>query len=107
MNDAPPEYVEVVNWQEHQHYKTRRPIWIKVYGALLNDYEFSQLPDDGKLHLMLIWLLASQLDNRIPADEDWLTRQLGTTSHVCLAPLVEAGFLKPASKVLGVSPKPR
>jgi hypothetical protein len=59
-------YLRVKNWAEFQHYKDRNPPWIKLHRALLDDYEFARLPDASKAHLVLIWLLASQSDGRIP-----------------------------------------
>lgn len=95
-------YVEVVNWERFQHYhKGRKPPWIKLYNSLLDgDYDFEQLSDTSKLHLILIWLLASRLDNKIPADEAWLKRKLMVGGPVRLKPLLDAGFLRHASDVL-------
>ena len=37
--------VHVKNFEKFQHYRDRAPIWIKLYGYLLEDYEFNLLPD--------------------------------------------------------------
>ena len=88
-------YLRVKNWEQFQHYADRSPPWIKLHRSVLDDYEFSSLPDASKAHLMLIWLLASSNDGRIPSDPAWLTRRLATTETLDLQVLVAAGFLLP------------
>lgn len=93
----------VVNWEKYQHYKDRTPPWIKLHAALLNNYDFACLQDASKAHLVLIWVLASQMGNRIPADPVWLGRRLGATSPIDLAELQRRGFIEfscDASKLL-------
>jgi len=87
------EFLRVKNWEQLQHYKDRSPPWIKLHRELLRDYEFSCLQDASKLHLMLIWLLASQLDNKIPNDPAWIQRQIGCEIVPDLKPLIDIGFL--------------
>jgi len=86
-------YLYVKNWDEFQHYKDRNPPWIKLHRALLDDYEFARLPDASKAHLMLIWLLASQSEGRIPADPKFLQAKLGLDKQPDLQVLVDSGFL--------------
>jgi len=88
-------YLRVKNWEQFQHYADRSPPWIKLHRSVLDDYEFSSLPDASKAHLMLIWLLASSNDGRIPSDPAWLSRRLATTETPDLEVLVAAGFLLP------------
>jgi hypothetical protein len=84
----------VVNWEKYQHYKDRTPPWIKLHAAILNNYEFSCLQDASKAHLILIWVLASQMDNCIPADPLWLGKKIGSSSSVNLLELQECGFIE-------------
>ena len=70
-------YLSVKNFAKHQHYKDRRPPWIKLHVEVLDDYAFACLQDASKAHLMLLWVLASKLDNRIPYDLSFLSRKLG------------------------------
>lgn len=86
-------YLSVKNWKDFQHYKDRNPPWIKLHRDLLRDYEFQCLQDASKLHLMLIWLLASQMDNKIPADENFIKNQLGIKGKLCLKELIDKGYL--------------
>lgn len=87
------QYLRVKNWQEFQHYKDRSPPWIKIYRELLTDYNFSTLPDHIKGQLLMIWILASQLDNKIPYDAIWLKGRISATESVDIELLIDLGFL--------------
>lgn len=95
-----PEVLRVKNWETFQHYKNRNPPWIKLHRSLLTDYEFACLQDASKLHLVLIWLLASQTNNEIPADARYLQRMLHLDQEPNLNELIKHGFLEPASGML-------
>lgn len=88
-----PGYLKVKNWEEHQHYKDRSPPWIKLQRRLLDDYEFSCLQDASKAHLILIWLLASQNEGRIPNDPLFIRNKLGLEKVPDLESLINQGFL--------------
>ena len=83
------------HWCEFQQYKDRNPPWIKLHRAVLDDYEFAQLPDATKAHLVLIWIFASHGAGRVPADPDFLQRKLGLEKKPNLQLLIEQGFLIP------------
>jgi hypothetical protein len=93
----------VTNWEKHQHYKDRNPPWIKLHKDLLHDYGFSCLRDASKVQLMMIWLLASQMDNKIPADQKWLKNALHLEGDIDLKALSDAGFIDIASTTLAGS----
>ena len=86
-------YVSIKNFEQFQHYKDRSPPWIKLYNSLLDDYDFGCLQDASKLHLVMIWLLASRNDNRLPADPNWIARRINATEPVDVSALIEKGFL--------------
>ena len=67
-------FLTIPNLSKYQHYKDRCPPWIKLHRDILRDYSFSKLTEKDRLHLILIWLLASQLDNKIPDDSGWILR---------------------------------
>jgi hypothetical protein len=48
------------NWKEFQHYKDRRPPWIRLYHRLLDDPDLWEMPADDYRHLTMIWLIASE-----------------------------------------------
>lgn len=88
------EYIRVKNWDKFQHYKDRTPPWIKLYNDLLSDYDFTCLQDDSKLHLVMIYLVASQTENRIPNDGNWIKKKAMLDNDVRLQPLIDAGFIE-------------
>lgn len=83
----------VKNFERFQHYKDRSPPWIKLYNALLDDYEFGHLPDASKMHLVAIWLIASRSDNQIPLDPEWIAQRINATDPVDLEALLDAGLI--------------
>lgn len=83
----------VKNFERFQHYKDRSPPWIKLYNELLDDYDFACLQDASKLHLIMIWLLASRSDNTLPYDPAWIAKRINATSEVNLDALADAGFI--------------
>lgn len=88
------DYIQVKNWEDFQHYKDRTPPWIKLYNHLLDDFEFSCLPDASKAHLLSIWLLASRTNNKIPNNSRWIGNKINATESVDLDLLVSTGFLE-------------
>lgn len=96
--DDAPQYLAVRNFKKFQHYRDRKPPWIKLYSSVLDDYAFSCLQDASKAHAMLIWVLASQHDNKLPNDAKWIAGKIGATDPVNLAALIEAGYLVPWSE---------
>ena len=87
------EWIEVKNFTKFQHYRERRPPWIKLHGSVFDNYEFTELADATKLLLIGLWVLASRTDNRIPNKPKWIRGCLHLTERLNLAPLVEAGFI--------------
>lgn len=94
------QYLRVKDWDRLQHYNKRTPPWIRLYRDLLNDYEFTCLQDASKLQLILIWLLASQMDNKIPADPEFIKRRINISGKLNLKELIDKGFLIDASNAL-------
>lgn len=90
---ADESYLTVPNLEKWQHYKDRSPPWIKLHRDILNDYKFACLQDASKLHLLMIWLLASQMDNQIPYDAEWIAKKINATAPVDLELLISKGFL--------------
>jgi hypothetical protein len=84
----------VANFEKFQHYRDRSPPWIKLYNELLDDYAFGLLPDASKVHLVLIWLLASRSNNCLPFDPLWIAKRIGATEKVDLTRLLSAGFIE-------------
>jgi hypothetical protein len=88
------DYLQVRKWADFQHYRDRQPTWIKLYRKLLTDYEFQRLTDAERGQLVMIWLLAAELDNKIPNDPAWVRARIGSRRAVPLSRFVAAGFLQ-------------
>ena len=87
-------YLQVINWDRFQHYKDRLPPWIKLHRSLLSDYKIASLPDAAKAHLVSLWVVASECDNKIPDDPKWIGRHINATQPVDLQRLIDDGFLR-------------
>ena len=104
--------VEIRNWRHFQHYKDRRPPWVKLYTEILDDFDedgnpkqFRALPDTAKLTFLMLLALASRYNGIIPTDDpQWLATHTGLAPEsVNLAPLLQAKYIhasKVASKAL-------
>ena len=88
-------WLRVKNWREHQHYGKRRPPWIKLHRAMLEDYAVASLPDASKAHLVGIWLLAVVEEGRVPNDAVWIGRKINATGPIDLQAFVALGLLIP------------
>ncbi len=90
--------LRIKNWEKYQHYKTKngeRPIWLKLYTALLDDYEFQSLPVEARALLPMLWLLAGEQKGLIKdyASVAFRLRQdYGKTENM-IKLLIEKGFL--------------
>ena len=55
--------IKVKNWSAFQHYKNRRPPWIRLYRDLLDDPDYHTLTGEQAKALILLWLIASEDEN--------------------------------------------
>jgi hypothetical protein len=51
------------NWRRFQHFKDRKPPWIKLYRDLLDDLDWHRLDGEAAKFLVQLWLLASEDDD--------------------------------------------
>ena len=58
--------VKIRNWETFQHYKQRKPPWIKLYREVLEDKEWYDLSGDSAKGLIMLWLIASEADGYLP-----------------------------------------
>lgn len=87
-------YFKVKSWESFQHYKDRNPPWIKLHNQLLDNYEFECLPDASKAHLLCIWMLASRTNNKMPVDNRWISKKIGSSEDVNFDLLISSGFIE-------------
>lgn len=100
-------YLRVKNWRKHQHYRDRRPPWIKLWAGLMSEDDgFADLDEQTQWQLVRVWLLASKSsrftsDEKgepvpvVTSDEATLRRQIRTLRKIPLNRIVDAGFLVP------------
>lgn len=84
------------NWKSFQHYTDRKPTWIKLHRAILDDYDYWCLPVASKALAPCLWLLASEYtDGKIKTSLDELAFRFRMTRGEvaeALSPLIEKGF---------------
>ena len=68
-----PKY-SVKDWHTFQHFKDRKPPWIKLYRNILDDREWHELDPVAAKHLVMFWLLASENDGELPSVSDMAFR---------------------------------
>jgi hypothetical protein len=70
--------IRIKNWERFQHFKDRRPPWIKLYRDIIDDVDFHELDPLSAKHLILIWIIASETDGVLPCTKK-LAFRLHTT----------------------------
>lgn len=85
--------IQVRGWDTYQHYKKRNPPWVKLYRSLLSDHDLMRLPVASRWLAVGLLVIASETDNEIPNDLDWLRWRLRLESEPDIAGLVSAGFI--------------
>ena len=74
--------LRIKDWERFQHFGDRRPPWIKLYRALLDDLEWHQLEPRAAKVLVMLWLLASENDGFLPEASTLAFRLRATESDV-------------------------
>ena len=54
------------NWSKFQHFKDRRPPWVKLYRDILDDIDWHELDPMAAKVLVMLWLIASEDDGNLP-----------------------------------------
>jgi hypothetical protein len=97
-------FLKVPNWREFQHYKNRRPPWIKLHRTLLDNYDYHQLPLASRALAPCLWLIASDDENGvIQCASEALAFRLRVTEGdllEALKHLIDRGFFVDASMLL-------
>jgi hypothetical protein len=52
--------MRIKNWAKFQHFKDRRPPWVKLYRDILDDPDWHELDAEAAKVLVMLWLLASE-----------------------------------------------
>ncbi len=111
----PERWIIIPNWPRFQHYKERRPVWIKAYTELLADRAYLKLTlrQRGLLHGLWLAYAASGLDlgssaaqvGRVLGEPTVRTRDIEALNH---AGFITLSASKPlAERYQDASPEPR
>ncbi len=94
-------YIYVKNWERFQHYKNRRPAWIKLHLDLQNNQEYLALSPSDRLLLQQVWMSCAEFGNgRVRADQRAIKAR-ARLQQGSLGSIVRAGFIEVrASKAL-------
>jgi hypothetical protein len=94
----------IKNWAKFQHYKHRKPPWIRLYRDLLDSLEFHSLPLASRALAPMLWLLASDtVEGCIEYDPEQIAFRLRMSTDElsgALEPLLIKGFVSLASNTL-------
>ncbi len=92
------------NWNQFQHYRHRRPPWIKLHRELLDDFKFHSLPVASRALAPMLWLLASEDEEGIIMGSEvtisFRLRMSRSEFEEAIKPLMEQGLFEDASIVL-------
>lgn len=92
------------NWDSFQHYKNRRPPWIKLHHLLVDDADFHALKGDDAKYLVLIWLIASEDFGNLPPNPKLAFRlRMSVKQLEQLLARLQAWIVYDASKPLAIS----
>jgi hypothetical protein len=93
----------VKNWETYQHYKDRAPPWIKLHFALLSSQDWVTFDDASRVLAVACMLVASRNEGEIDCSQSglaYLKRVAYLNKTPNIKPLIESGFLIPASAML-------
>lgn len=58
--------MRIKDWHKFQHFKDRKPPWIKLYRDLLDDLQWHELDPQAAKILVMLWLIGSENDGNLP-----------------------------------------
>jgi len=81
--------MQIKNWKKFQHFKDRKPPWVKLYRDLLDDIEWFELDPKAAKVLTMLWLIASEDDGNIPTTKQlaFRLRMSEKETEVCISKL--------------------
>lgn len=78
-------YLAISKWTRYQHYKTRKPPWIKFYVELVDDVQnkLNDLPVPTRYLFDRLLLLAAKYDNAIPKNPELIANLVRMDTEDC------------------------
>ena len=74
--------ISIKGWSHFQHFKDRKPPWIKLYREILDDVEWHELDPKAAKALVMLWLIASENDGTLPDIKNLAFRLRISTAEV-------------------------
>ena len=74
--------VKIKDWARFQHFKDRKPPWIKLYRDILDDIEWHELNGDDAKTLVMLWVIASESDGVLPSFKELAFRLRSTEKSI-------------------------
>ncbi len=87
-------YIVIKEWGQYQHYKDRAPAWIKLHRSLLTSPTWAGTDDATRVLAIALMVLASQNNNRVLADPDYIKRAAYLNRTPEWSKLVSLGFIE-------------
>lgn len=104
-------YIWIPKWRQFQHYRRRRPAWIKSYVGVLSDDDYLELAISYRGVLHGLWLMVAEVgQGRCRARADHVQNQLVLAPGLAQKSLVSlnhAGFIRIIASKLPVAESPR
>jgi hypothetical protein len=88
------QFIRIKDFEKLQHYRDRKPPWIKLYRDLLADDRLFDLSEADRFQLVALFILASQHDNMIPNKPAWLRSELRINRSIQLQRLIDTGWVE-------------
>jgi len=81
--------MKIKNWSKFQHFKDRKPPWVKLYRDLLDDIEWHELDPKAAKVLVMLWLIASEEEGSVPPNKQlaFRLRMSEKETEVCISKL--------------------
>ena len=89
--------LKIRNWEKFQHYKDRKPPWIKLHFSLLTSRDWVMLTDSERVLAIACMLVASHSDLEpgcFEADAEYIKRLAYLNTEPDFKPLVQHKFLE-------------
>lgn len=58
--------LRIKGWEKFQHFKDRKPPWVKLYRDVLDDLQWHELDPAAAKVLVMLWLIASEHSGNLP-----------------------------------------
>lgn len=99
-------YFRVKNLERFQHYKDRKPVWIKLYASILNDDKFNGLSERQQLFWIKLLVYSSQNSNKIRYDSKSISNRLSFNYSISLEIFLKLDMIEIIEDIVENASKP-